>query len=70
MRYFVILILVLVMTCGEPPTSDIPCQGEKDPTKACLMVENPICGCDGKTYVNACFASKNGVSKYKEGECK
>ena len=70
MRYFVILILVLIMTCGKSPTSNIPCQGEKDPTKACLMVENPVCGCDGKTYVNACFASKNGVSTYTEGECK
>jgi hypothetical protein len=70
MRYFLILILVLLMTCGEEPISNTPCKDEKDPTKSCLMVENPVCGCDGKTYMNACFASKNGVSTYKKDKCK
>ena len=30
--------------------------------EACLDVYNPVCGCDGQTYSNACYAALNGVS--------
>lgn len=30
--------------------------------EACLDVYNPVCGCDGETYSNACYAALNGVS--------
>ncbi len=28
-----------------------------------------ICGCNGKTYTSECEAHKDGVIKYKKGEC-
>ena len=38
--------------------------------EVCIADYNPVCGCDGVTYPNACNAAMNGVPVVYLGECK
>ena len=50
-------------TC-EPPGACI------DKPSMCLPYNDPVCGCDGVTYINACYAAMAGVSIRYFGACK
>ncbi len=38
-------------------------------TEACPEIYDPVCGEDGVTYENACFAAIAGVEIFHEGSC-
>jgi hypothetical protein len=55
----------LAAQCGA---ADHPGACAKRP-EACIQVVQPVCGCDGRTYGNACTAASAGVSVASDGAC-
>jgi hypothetical protein len=46
--------------CVENPKQEVVCTSQYD----------PVCGCNGKTYGNACLAGAMGIRVIYTGECK
>ncbi len=65
----VLLLAFLFISCDDEDSST-PCQlSEKDEGMVCIEIYQPVCGCNIQTYSNSCYAERDGVTSWSEGEC-
>ncbi len=66
------LTLIVVISCSKDKENDQKCIDESliDGTSACIEIYDPVCGCNGITYPNSCYATTfNGVKSFTKGAC-
>ena len=66
-KYLFIVLLIGFWGCED--NEDCIDESKISDASICTEEAQPVCGCDGLTYGNACNAEKAGVTDWTDGEC-
>ena len=63
------IIMAVVVLGAAYTTHTLTINPDKSPVIVCTAVYNPVCGVNGVTYSNDCYANAAGVEINYVGEC-
>ena len=69
MKYAILSFLVLITMCEKDDDLSSCTILPSSTAVACIEIYEPVCGCDGITYSNTCYATASGLLTWTEGEC-
>lgn len=59
------LIFAFILLSCTTEQIDVTCQGEEQPDLICTEQVDLVCGCNGTTYMNSCYAQRAGVNRMR-----